>query len=211
MIAMNKIEYLLRVYIEKVSKMPLSKTSKDATLNKLQTYLNLWKNIQNSIEVNGNFPDKGLYCSSSIVLPERIGTINIGWYIGDVLKNYQKYAKNSIELYSLDDLNALIGQDVIMAQDEVKKKWKIVKSKYSHDFDYLLVVYFEPFKSYLLADGWHKYIEYMKGYCTGKIPVVIVNSSEITQYLFLKRHFVLYKILELIGEILQLKEANFRE
>ena len=96
---------------------------------------------------------------------------------------------------SLKDFKAMFKQDNYDLEFETKEIYNDVKSVIHHEYNDILIMFFEPLKKYVLIDGRHRAVEYMKFKPTQEILFRIVSSNNCISSIMFKKDLLAYGIL----------------
>ena len=96
---------------------------------------------------------------------------------------------------SQKDFKAMFEQDNYNLNADIKEIFNDVKSVIHHEYDDILIMFFEPLKKYILIDGRHRVVEYMKFKPTQDVFFRIVSSDDCISCIMFKRDLLAYGIL----------------
>lgn len=119
--------------------------------------------------------------------------ITISWDVQKVFAYAQQ--NNTIDYYSLDELNSLLYKDITSSIDEFQRIATKIVYQHKNQINPLLVMYFAPMGLYIFLDGRHRFIEFMKYKQNQLIPVYTVRDDECSKFILHANEYVIYAIL----------------
>lgn len=113
---------------------------------------------------------------------------------------YNNYAvrlianKKEVCEMNFEELSVILSNDYSVSTQGLSDIYNNIEKPISHNTDSLLIMYYYPLDKYLLLDGRHRYVEYLKFNLTKPIRVKFVSSEEIRDTIMNHQGFLAYCI-----------------
>lgn len=107
----------------------------------------------------------------------------------------------------------MLARDIENNKENFAEISSYVKTKWKHKYDRLIIIEHMPSGTYMLADGRHRLVEYVKfSSKSSNIPVLLVSSELVSRALLNRNAFVAYQIqhnLYALNELPLLKALKY--
>lgn len=196
------IEYIN--YIEQeIFKIDIPYQNKDLLLTELRLYkekYEQYKDCDNYSPIyhdNKNLDEIGIH---NFNLPTG-EAFTITWDIAQVYNKTLDELAIERKTLSLIQFNKLFHDEIIESKSELDEICEKFTTALSHTHENILGIYFRPFRTNIILDGWYRFVEHLKFHPNAQIPIFYTSSDTIMDCIIYKKDLVRYIILSNIEEI----------